>query len=283
MPSSARIVLYIAIVSGVLIHSPSPVVATTESADPYARLKSLKPATLEGAREVSALYATLLNQAPFSPPANLIASCERYLKTARQALAHDVGLTCSEHVTLELASASCALHVGSTDKINASMARLTTRRCDAGLGGLEAAVRLAERWFRGDLVATATRALDPTDPVAKRLQDRVGVIMNRTRRLQEALGQSGFGAYGGLYVASVGKGSPAARAGIREGDVIASVAAQPARTPSALASVLEARTTRRTPVLIYRAGQRRQLAWPGRSLGAISMIPLPEALPPSSP
>jgi hypothetical protein len=32
-------------------------------------------------------------------------------------------------------------------------------------------------------------------------------------------------------------------------------------------------------VLIYRDGKRRQVAWPGRSLGEISLISLPERLP----
>lgn len=61
----------------------------------------------------------------------------------------------------------------------------------------------------------------------------------------------------GIYVASVVPGSPAEAAGIREGDVILSIAGRPVDSFSALRRILEARRVgERVPVVIERAGRR---------------------------
>lgn len=61
----------------------------------------------------------------------------------------------------------------------------------------------------------------------------------------------------GIYVVSVAPGSPAEAAGIREGDVILSIAGRPVDSFSALRRILEARRVgERVPVVIERAGRQ---------------------------
>jgi S1-C subfamily serine protease len=74
------------------------------------------------------------------------------------------------------------------------------------------------------------------------------------------LGVSTSGAQGGAQITAVVAGGPAADAGLRQGDVITSVAGRPVMDPDDLSAVVGAREPgERVRVLVERGGDRRTL------------------------
>ena len=77
----------------------------------------------------------------------------------------------------------------------------------------------------------------------------------------------------------VPRGSGAARAGVRRGDVIISVNARPVKGLDGLDALLAKSTSAKSSVLYYRDGARIEGTWPGVSAGGLDGVPLPERLP----
>ena len=240
---------------------------------------TLNPATKVGAREAVAHYAERLLRPPFEADARARATCGRYLETAARTLKVEPALPCALRSRLLETQAMCAWLSGDEPALEEHAAALVTQRCSGRESGLDGLIGLTKRWWRPE-VAQAYIAAQRTE--ARGRKERVAAleeIATYVGQVKDALGKDYPRRSGGLLVLKVPRGAGAARAGLRRGDVIISIAARPVRGMSDVRRHLSGAKRATSSVLFYRDGQRIEGSWPGKSKLMLQGAPLPERLP----
>lgn len=108
-------------------------------------------------------------------------------------------------------------------------------------------------FLAGALLATATAAVQPAP--ADSAEAAVGWLGVYCENLSEAV-RAALGVEQGALVGDVADGSPAAGAGIRQGDIITQVAGSPVTDASALRRLVQERPGREVGVTVLRRGER---------------------------
>jgi len=254
-----------------------PVPEATAKVSVAAPASSVNAATAEGAREVIARYASALLEPAFLVESRAKATCVRYLATAKRTIDAEGAPSCKLQLRATKALAMCRWFEGRYGEARTLAKELALARCQGGKAGLADAVWLAVRWWRPELVRRLVAGQRDGHPARARQLARLEAVKDAAVATRAALGKDYPRA--GLLIRAIPHGAPAARTGMRPGDVLVSVAARPVRRPADVAKHLADRATAYTSILYYRDGQRIEASWPGTSAGKFDGMALPERLP----
>lgn len=234
------------------------------------RIRGMEPASAEGAAEVTDLLRRRLVVAPAEVDAEARAVCERYMNVAVEALSRGEGDSCAERVAGRETRAMCRWLNGDDEGARSDVEALVGLDCDEGPDGAERAASLAERWLWAEPLRRVLRASSErsASPVSEELER----ASERRRDVERAFGDHEL--QEGLLVVARPSG-PAASAGLRPGDVVVSVEAQPVASRARLDEELAGDEGR--AFLYYREGERREGTWRGGPDG-VELQPVPERL-----
>jgi hypothetical protein len=238
------------------------------------QIADLKPATLAGAKRVVTLFHDNLLQAPFQVETKYRTACGRFVPVATQRLLDAPDRHCVDCIRALEASAMCAWFNEENGTLLRSLERLVTRRCPKeGVEGLERALRLAERWLWPAAVGSYIDAQQSDQAAVEMRKERLKNLNVRYRAVLKAFGPTKTIKGGGLLVTHVAPDVPAARTGLRKGDVIVNVNARPMQGQEELTRLLG--EGKAVPFMFMRAGIRHENTWFGGVQG-LSALPLPE-------
>ena len=236
--------------------------AETPTAAPSRAPKVERPSVLKelGARESHSLegarWATGLLQEKLLRPAGRVdrsarSNCQRFAARLSGRLA-EVG-TCADQLNGLEVLAMCQYLHRDLNGARATVDALAKLRCDQPGkrgDGYVRSLALAERWIWPEVVASAAKARTGAGSAD-------GEKLALLRRLRAAMGRS-LGAQrlsSGVVVASFDRGSVAAGAGLRMGDIIVNVGSRPVSDHAAVMAAVKGASTR---VVYLRDGKRRE-------------------------
>lgn len=241
-----------------------------------------KPATPAGAARVVDLFHERLLVPPgrLDPAARSL--CSRFLPAAADVV-RSKG-SCESRARAVEALAMCRWLAADDEAARTLALELSAVRCpDASppVEGVDRALTLALRWLWPE----------PLDPVVGAMSDAPGPGREARRRLlrisdlRAAARRAAGGAHvsGGVLLASVGPDTPAARGGLRSGDLVLTAASHSVRDADELLSHLPDPTAdtgpRSVPVTYLREGRKLEARWSGDASG-VEVVPLPERFSP---
>ncbi|MGM0575828.1 MAG: PDZ domain-containing protein [Myxococcota bacterium] len=235
-------------------------------------VRRLGPATSSGAPKVVDVYRELLVTDPADVDPEARSTCVRYLPAAVRRVEEGEGASCETRAAAHEALAMCRWLQGDDEAAAEEVAALAVIRCPGSEeSGLDRGLSLAERWLWAAPVEAHVARQRGERGEARR--ERLERVRERRRAVEAAFGVTPLRP--GVLVVSVGSGTAAARAGVREGDVLVGVQARTVGGREALEAALESRDS--TSFEYLRDGRRLESTWRGGADG-LGVVPVPERL-----